>query len=201
MASDTRCVLSTLRAWKLGKLRHVFRLRRRPLEPFDKFNQTAHKFYNWFNHSGIMMASHRVLKAVYKSAWQEYRSPYSFDADPLKWAREYRDEAWRTALLALPKRARLKDGPKHQRRGPPAVAWENPFVAVYGFHPRNRLDACSSLADWMRECEAFINLLCDKWSLPKLCFNAQPSSPILRLVSVLIPALRENTDIADKHSR
>ena len=189
----TREVLSTLRAWELGKLRQVFRMRRRSLEPFDKFNQrTAHKLYDWFKYTGIMMAFHRVLKVVYKSAWQENVSPCNFDAAPLKWAREYRDEAWRTALLALPKRARLKDGPKQQRRGPPTVAWENPFVAAYGLHWRSRLDACSSLAAWMKECEAFINLVCDKWRLPSLSSSEQPSIPIPRLVSVNIPALREH---------
>ena len=35
----TAAVLPTLRSWELRKLRQVFRLRRQPLEPFDRYNQ------------------------------------------------------------------------------------------------------------------------------------------------------------------
>ena len=106
-------------AWELRKLRQVFKLRGRPLEPSDKYNQrTAHRIYSWSGATSIKMLFHRVLQGVYKSAWEGRLSPCHFGATPLKWAREYRDEALRAALHALPERARLQSGLKHPRGGP-----------------------------------------------------------------------------------
>ena len=186
----TSAVLAALRSWELGKLRQLFRMRRQPGEFADGYNKrTAHKIYSWFHKNSIKMAFHRALKMVYKSAWQESTSPCHFHATPLKWAREYRDEAWQVALSALPKRRRLLEGVKHQRRGPPKASWERPFVVAFGLHWRSRLTACSNQAEWMKDCETFINTVCDKWQLPRLGCDA-PAEVVPRPLSVHIPVSR-----------
>ena len=73
----------------------MFRMRRKPTETQATFNKTnALRLHSWFGHAKLSMAHHRVLKLIFKAAWKERSSPLSFDANPLRLFREFRDLTW-----------------------------------------------------------------------------------------------------------
>lgn len=71
---------------------------------------------------------------------------------------------------------RRKEGLQHQLRGTSATAWDEVFVLAYGVPWRAHRDTFKTLAEWMAECTSFIDLICDRWVLPRL---PEATSPIL----------------------
>ncbi len=125
----------------------MFRLRRRPGENQLRFNtRSALKNQCWFEKAGRRMAYHRVIKAIYKSAWF----------------------GWLLVLVGATRVQRRAEGLQHRQAGHQRTSWEHPFVIVFGPAWRGLRNQEESLAQWMRGCDAFINQICSSWGLPGL---------------------------------
>ena len=148
----------------------MFRFRRKDGESQMVFNQrSAKKVLEWFQHSKVRMAHHRVLKAIFLASWHEKRPAIGLRQHCLQLARECRTRAWWESLQASSTQSgRKAEGLVRARAGHPTTAWEDVFVQVFGAHWRAERDSCASRRDWMCHCDDFINQVCDFWNLPKL---------------------------------
>ena len=148
----------------------MFRFRRKDGESQMVFNQrSAKKILEWFQHSKVRMAHHRVLKAIFLASWHEKRPAIGLRQHCLQLARECRTRAWWESLQASSTQSgRKAEGLVRARAGHPTTAWEDVFVQVFGAHWRAERDSCASRRDWMCHCDDFINQVCDFWNLPKL---------------------------------
>ena len=144
----------------------MFRLRRRPGEGQAQYNQrTAHWLRKCFSQSQVPLICHRVLRAIYKAAWQESHSGLPLDMEPLKWAREFKSQLWWETMCGICSvYQRHKQGIKHHKSGHKA-AWEDLFCALLGIHWRSARDACSCIAEWMAGCTDFVISACEHFGI------------------------------------
>ncbi len=179
----SQTLLHDLRSWELRSLRRMFKMRRKPEESYMQFNmRTAGQLERWLRHSGVAMIHQRILKQVYKAAWTEKMSPCGFGANPLAWAREFRDSMWWEGICASSsKRQRLDQGVRHGQSGWVRLPWEYPFTVVFGTTWRNHRNKHSSLAHWMRGCDGFISAICQAWKLPAMDDRIQSDTSIFHL--------------------
>ena len=145
-------------------------MRPKPAELYYRFlKASAIEIQSSLNFTKLQMTHHRVLRSVYKAAWQEKASVCAHGDNPLRWSSDFRSAAWWKAILVMiSSNTRRADGLSHAQRGCQVTSWEHPFVAFFGTHWREKLHNCSSLSEWMQGCEGFVNSLCEIWGLPKL---------------------------------
>ena len=184
----TRNCLVALGSWELGRLRNMFRLRRRPGEGPQEYNQrTSGTLRQWFGHAHVDMAFHKVLRGIFKHAWVERQSTCNFGENPLQWARHFRDARWWESTRCLSTSwMRRREGVHHLQRGRQATAWENPFVEAFGLDWRTKLEDCKDRCSWMQHCNDFINSVCRRWGLPEL--PARPQGRGCEAISIHLNA-------------
>ena len=111
-------ILRSLRTWELQRLRRMFKLRRKPSKSQANFNsRSAASIAQWFRNASLDMAFHRVLKFVYKAAWNEKTSPCDYNHRPLGQAREFCSAEWWEAVRFFPEHVCRQEALLHAHRG------------------------------------------------------------------------------------
>ena len=159
-----------LRTWELKMLRRMLKLRPRPEEGRQQFNtRTATLIRKWCSDAGVVPLYTRVIRSVYKAAWSTSRFQVDCGDSPLQAARNFRDQLWwATCSFLTPAAKRRREGVAHRRVGAPIGGWEQPFVAVWGQHWKEKLNHVGEISEWMRNSTDFLQSLC--LSLMELAF-------------------------------
>ena len=172
----TSSMMQSFQTWEFQMLRKVFKMHRKPLDSADSYNKrTAATLRRWFTETNIHSCTHRILRSVFKDAWNEKFSLLPCGDHPLQMARETRSQLWwQTVCFLETPYMRHKSGLQQRSQGH-RPAWEDIFCKCMGIHWRQERDLCKHINSWMQKYDEFEASACD---LLNIWHQGKPSIPV-----------------------
>jgi hypothetical protein len=137
--------------------------------------RTSTRIRDWSQRFNFKQLHHRILKAVFRSAWRETTFQTPGGGALLSQVRGSRHRSWWESVKHESVWTRTHHGFKHWKKGP-RTEWEDSFVEVYGYGWRAVRDSCQDAAEWESLLPDFINTLCRNWGLPTIASKKEPAA-------------------------